>query len=246
MKIKTFFLFFALAICYSLLITSCKHDIINIDDDMMPIDTMLVDTMGNDVPCDPDIVYFETDILPLLNSSCAFSGCHDAASAEDGVVLETYETVIATADVEPFNLEDSEIYEVLVDDDIDERMPPSSTSPLDQNQIELIALWILQGAENLFCDPELEPCDTEAVSYSTTVEPIISLHCVGCHSGNPPAGGIDLSSYTGVKEVADLGSLVGTISWDAAFSNMPQNADQLPTCEIDQIKSWVEDGALNN
>ncbi len=261
MKIRTIFLLFIIASCYSLWIMSCKHDMIEIDDDLMPIDTMpvdtmpsdtmtmdttVVDTMGNDVPCDPDIVYFETDILPLLNSNCAFSGCHDAASAEDGVVLETYESVIATADVEPFNLEDSEIYEVLIDDDLGDRMPPSPTPPLDQDQIQLIALWILQGGENLFCNPDLEPCDSESVSYSTTVEPIVSLYCVGCHSGNPPSGGIDLSTYSGLKTVADAGRLVGAISWEDDYENMPRNGDQLPNCELDQIKAWVEEGALNN
>lgn len=256
MKIRTVILFISIAGMLSIWMMSCKHEAIVMDDDMMPIDTIPIDTMTIDtntvdttntsVPCDPDVVYFETDILPLLNSNCAFSGCHDAASAEDGVILESYESVIATADVEPFNLDDSEIYEVLVDDDIGDRMPPSPTAPLDQNQIQLIAVWILQGAENLVCDPSLEPCDTDDISFAAIVKPIIDLKCVGCHSGNPPSGGIDLSTYNGVKAIADNGSLTGSISWETAYENMPRNGDQLPDCEIDQIKSWVDAGALNN
>jgi len=133
------------------------------DDDMMPIDTMMVDTipvdtMPDGVPCDPQVIYFNQDVLPILNSNCAFSGCHDAASAEDGVILESYEDVIATADVEPFNLDDSEIYEVLVDDDLDDRMPPPPTAALSSDQIQIIAQWILQGGENLECDPALSDC----------------------------------------------------------------------------------------
>jgi uncharacterized membrane protein len=250
MKIKAAILLLLFG-AMNLWMTSCKHSPIAIDDDMMPIDTMpddtmTIDTSGNGVPCDPNVIYFETDILPLLQSNCAFSGCHDAASAEDGVVLISYETVMATGDVEPFDLSDSELYEVLVEGDIDKRMPPSPTPALNQDKIQLIAQWILQGAENLACDPDLEPCETDNVSFASFVKPILDLYCVGCHSGNPPSGGIDLSNYQGVKAVADNGSLIGAINWTAGFSKMPKNGDQLPDCEIDKIKSWVDAGALDN
>ncbi len=229
---------------------------IPIDDDMMPIDTMDIDTMPVDtmpvdtmpvaVPCDPQVIYFDQDVLPILNSNCAFSGCHDAASAEDGVILESYEDVIATADVEPFNLNDSEIYEVLVDSDLDERMPPAPTAALSSEQIQIIAQWILQGGENLECDPTLSECDSTDVSFSIIVQPIIASHCQGCHSGSVPSGGIDLVDYDGVKVVADDGKLIGAISWDSGFENMPQGGDQLSDCNISKIRSWVEDGAPNN
>ena len=138
-KIKYSFpvLIFGLVIWLSF--PSCKHEPIIEEVEMNPIDTtsnppdtmtvdtMTVDTTNMGVPCDPDVIYFDLDVLPLLLSNCAFSGCHDAASHQDGVILESYETVIQTADVEPFNLGDSEIYEVLVDTDLDEIMPPPPT-----------------------------------------------------------------------------------------------------------------------
>ena len=231
---------------------SCEHNmVIPVDDDMMPVDTMPIDTMPIDTtpvgePCDPQVIYFNQDVLPILNSNCAFSGCHDAASAEDGVILESYEDVINTADVEPFNLDDSEIYEVLVDDDIDERMPPAPTNPLSSEQIQIIAQWILQGGENLECDPTLSACDSTEVSFSNDIQPIIASHCQGCHSGATPSGGIDLSSYSGVKSVADNGTLIGAISWEQGFEQMPQGGDQLPDCEIAIVKGWIDEGALDN
>ena len=246
---RIFKIFFAIGlIVLSLQNWSCEHSpIIPMDDDMMPIDTMDVDTMPVDtmptgVPCDPQLIYFNQDVLPILNSNCAFSGCHDAASAEDGVVLESYEDVIATADVEPFNLDDSEIYEVLIDNDIDERMPPLPTSALSSEQIQIIAQWILQGGENLECDPSLSDCDSTDVSFSNIVQPIIASHCQGCHSGSVPSGGIDLADYNGVKTVADNGTLLGAISWESGFENMPQGGDQLSDCSIAKIKSWLDDG----
>ena len=37
--------------------------------------------------CNPDTVYFQNTILPLVVSSCATTGCHDQKSHKDGVVL---------------------------------------------------------------------------------------------------------------------------------------------------------------
>jgi hypothetical protein len=105
-------------------------------------------------PCHPDTVYFQRDILPLLNSSCAKAGCHDAASAMDGVILDNYASVMATADVRPGNPNGSDLYEVLVEDRPEKRMPPPPLDPLSSEQIAMIRKWILQGAKDLTCDDE--------------------------------------------------------------------------------------------
>jgi len=49
-----------------------------------------------------------------------------------------------------------------------------------------------------------------------------------------------------VKTIADNGTLIGTISWETGFENMPQGGDQLSDCNIAKIQSWVDDGAPNN
>lgn len=230
---------------------SCKHAPFVIEDDMIPmdttdnpIDTTIIDTLG--VPCDPDVVYFDLDILPILNSNCAFSGCHDAASAEDGVILESYESTMQTADIEPFDLDGSKLYEVIIETDEDKRMPQAPNEPLTTDQINLIAKWILQGAKDLECDPNAGVCDTENVSFSVFVKPVIQNNCEGCHSGNPPSGNIDLTNYQNIKVVADNGKLFGAISWQNGFENMPQGGNQLPQCTIDKIESWIDAGAPNN
>jgi uncharacterized membrane protein len=223
------------------------------EDDMMPIDTTGVDTTDNPVdttgmgtPCDSNTVYFSKQILPILQSNCAFSGCHDAASAQDGVILESYEQVIQTADVRPFDLNGSDLYEVITEDDEDKRMPPPPNARLTSGQIQLIAQWILQGAENLDCDENAGECDTENMSFSTNIQPVITNNCLGCHSGGAPSGGINLSSYSGVKAVADNGRLLGAIKREPGFSPMPQGGDQLSPCTIDQFTAWIMDGAPNN
>ena len=243
-----------LAFCF-VGILSCKHDpsFMLMDDDMMPNDTMMIDTTITNPPdtmatepCDPDIVYFDQEILPILISNCAFSGCHDDASAEDGVILTSYEKVIETADVEPFNLDDSEIYEVLVDDDEVERMPPAPTDRLSSDKINLIAKWILQGGKDLDCDPNASGCDTDNVSFSQIIQPVIQNTCEGCHSGPVPSGGIDLSDHTGIQSVALDGRLIGAVDWQPGFEQMPQGGAKLDDCFIDQLEAWIADGAPDN
>lgn len=227
---------------------ACKHDPFLANDDMMPIDTTdnPIDTTEVGDPCDPDKIYFDLQIQPILTSNCAFSGCHDAASAQNGVILTSYEQVIQTADVRAFDLEGSDLYEVITDSDPDDRMPPAPRSRLSNDQINLIATWILQGAEDLECDPDAGGCATENVSYSMTIAPILQNTCLGCHSGNPPSGGIDLTTHAGVRTVALNGRLVGAVSHDPAYSAMPQGGQKLSDCKIDQIRAWVDAGAPNN
>jgi hypothetical protein len=124
----------------ALLLIMCRHE------------PEFVNTNGK--PCDPDTVYFERDLLPLLLSSCAKAGCHDAATARDGVILDSYANVIATGDVKPGNPDGSDLYEVLVEDRPEKRMPPPPLPALSNDQIAMVRKWILQGAKNLTCDDE--------------------------------------------------------------------------------------------
>lgn len=131
---------------------ACKHDPFLEDDTFTPVDTTDVnpgDTTNMGTPCDPDVVYFDQQVLPILRSNCALSGCHDAATAQEEVILTSYENVMQTAEIVPFDLNESKLYEVITDDDPEDRMPPSPNTPLNSEQVQLIAKWILQGAKDL-------------------------------------------------------------------------------------------------
>lgn len=247
--------FFVISILLSTI--ACNHDTILEDDTFIPGDTTVVDpgdttvidpsdTTNNGTPCDPDVIYFSQQILPILRSNCAMSGCHDAITEEDGVNLTSYQKIIETADVRAFDLNGSDLYEVLTDDDVEDRMPPSPNIPLTSTQVQLIADWILQGAQDLECDPNPVGCDTENVSYAAFVKPVIQNNCQGCHSGGAPSGGVNLSTYEGIKGVANDGRLYKVTSWQPGSVRMPLNGNQLPACTIDKIKSWIDNGAPNN
>jgi len=192
--------------------------------------------------CDPDVIYFGKDVLPILQSNCALSGCHDANTAEDGFDFSTYEGTIKK-DFKPGDPEDSEMYEVLVEDDHDDIMPPPPMDPLSAEQIQIIYDWIIQGGEDLSCDPG--SCNTEDVTFSGVVLPIIENKCKGCHSGTAPQGNVLLTNYDQTKALVDDGSLMGTLNNTGGYAVMPP-AGKLPDCEIQQIEAWVNNGASNN
>lgn len=246
MNAKRFLIFMVFGVLMIGLIGSCKHEpFIPIAGGGNP------DTTGNGgggggggstKPCDPDSVYFVNDILPILASNCAMSGCHDAITAEDDIILTNYANVISSDVIDPFDLNGSEMYEVITETDPDKIMPPPPNSPLTAMQISMIATWINQGAKNNYCDG----CDTTNITYSLTIEPIINNSCKGCHSGATPSGNLHLENYFDVSTVALNGKLVGAINGTTGYVSMPYNSNPLPDCEIDKIELWVNQGAPNN
>jgi mono/diheme cytochrome c family protein len=204
------------------------------------------DTTATGDVCSPDTVYFAQDVLPLLISNCALSGCHDDQSAQDGVVLTSYASVMSTADVRPNRPGNSDLYEVLVEDDADKRMPPPPRDPLSTEQIAMIATWINQGAQDLSCDPFAGGCDTVNVTYSGTIRAILDQRCMGCHNDQGASGGVILETHAEVSALALDGTLYGALSWTSGYTSMPPSGSQLPQCQLDQIKAWVDAGAPNN
>lgn len=235
-------------------VSSCQHEpfednmVIDTTGNGNPMDTTdtLGDTTTTGEPCNPDIIYFNQQVLPILASNCALSGCHDAITRQDGVELTSYERVMQTADVRPGDLDGSDLYEVITEQDSDDVMPPPPNARLSPDQIQLIADWIIQGAQNLDCDANAGECNTENISYSADVRPVIQNHCQGCHSGAAPSAGIDLSAYNGVQTLAADGRLYGVIVPLAGYVPMPYNGTPLNDCVVDQIKSWIDAGAPEN
>lgn len=201
-------------------------------------------TGGGNSNCSPDSVYFQQQVLPILVSNCAVSGCHDAITRQDGVQLTDYNNIINTGDVRPGNPGSSEIWEKINDNDPSDRMPPPPRSPLSQQQKDIVRKWIEQGAKNNSC--QSAACDSSNVTYNSTIRNIVGNKCGGCHSATAPSGGINLTTHGGVKAKVDDGRLWGAINHLAGFSPMPKNAPKLSDCEIRQFGKWIAAGAPNN
>ena len=221
---------------------TCKHEpfpgpeIINEE-----INTDTVEFIFNTTSCDENTIYFNNQILPIFISNCAISGCHDAVSAEEGVILTNYTNIMQK--IEPGNPNDSEYYGILLETDPEKLMPRTpgteNGNSLPQDQINLIRDWILQGAKNNYCDA----CDTTEYFFANAIKPIFQLNCatsVGCHAQGSPNGAF--TTYDLIMQRVNNGLIEKRV---IAYKNMPPAAP-LTDCDMFLIKKWIDNGAFNN
>lgn len=186
-------------------------------------------------------ICFETDVLPIFQSNCAKGGCHDAASHEEGYTLTSYATIMSKGIV-PGNPAASKIFEAITISK-GEKFMPQGAPALTEQQLTTIRQWITAGAvEGGYCSG---PCDSVNVSYTTTIAPIISNYCLGCHNSASVPGG-SLATYTTVKEAALTGRLMGDIMHSAGYNPMPRGGAMLDECKLAQFRRWVAIGAPEN
>ncbi|MBL0145330.1 MAG: hypothetical protein IPP48_05830 [Chitinophagaceae bacterium] len=219
-------------IALAIFIANCKHENVSIPIDPTP----------QPGPVPNGGVCFETEILPLFQSNCAKSGCHDAATHTEDLVLDSYANIIRKKIV-PGNANASDLYEVLFKTGSN-KMPPPPNPDLTAAQKALIGKWINEGAKNTVnCGTS---CDSTQFKYSANISLIMSTYCTGCHGGTAPSANINLSTYNGVQQQALNGKLIGAITQAAGYSPMPKSASKLSDCKITQVKKWILAGALNN
>lgn len=193
--------------------------------------------------CNPDSVYFENDILPLLTSNCGVPGCHDAATQTEGINVTSYAALMASDIVRAGNPGNSDLIEVINETNPGKRMPQPPRPALTPEQIQKLTKWVQQGAKNNKCN---SGCDTTKFTFSAGVKPIIDLRCKGCHGPTAPSAGISLDTYSGVKAQVDNGKLLPVITHAPGAKQMPQGTAKMPDCEITIIQKWVNAGAANN
>lgn len=222
----------------SLVYVGCKHELPELPPVVTPPPSGGSGGTSTVATCSPDSVYFLNTISPLVISNCAMSGCHDAISHKDGLNLTNYAGIMSL--VKAGNPTGSKLVSITSTTGSDV-MPPAPRARLTTAQIDLIKKWISQGAKNNNCNA----CDTTAYTYSAVVKVIMQNKCVGCHSTTSASAGIDLSTYAGVKVVADNGRLMGSIKQLTGYSAMPIGG-KLSDCEITQVQKWVNAGKLNN
>jgi len=239
MKNRSFLTAVTSSLALLLLVQGCKHE-----PPEAPLDPGIGG--GDDpwveepTPCDPNTIYFQQQVLPILISNCAVPGCHNtAANDNDEIQITSYETLMGSGIVQ-----DGDLWEAVNDNDPDKIMPRPPQSPLTAEQIALIAQWIQQGAQNNSCESAV--CDTLNVTYAGTIRPMVQQRCQGCHSGATPQGGLDFSTWGNLNLVATDGRLAGAIQHQATFTAMPPSGPMLSDCRIAQFLEWIDQGAPNN
>jgi len=82
------------------------------------------------------------------------------------------------------------------------------------------------------------------MSFKNDIQPILNTNCIGCHNSDY-SGDVKLYDYENVIKVAKEPRFVGVISYDPNYKGMPTSG-KMSDCNINKIKSWVSQGALNN
>ena len=255
MRIKK--LFIVASGIISIVLFACKHDI-----PQQPVTTSGGTSTGSGGGTGSTPVCFESEILPLFQSYCAKSNCHDQGSHQDGYVLDSYDNLFKkegrfnSGNIKPGDPLASKLYKVFFETG-NEKMPPPGNADMDDNQKNLIARWITEGAKlttncRSTCDSTITP-----VSFKNHIQPILQNNCTGCHSGTAPAGGIDLTTYLKVKLITTNGvnsQLYGVIAHLPGYRPMPKIFDanepdktkKLSLCEIALVRKWLVAGAQDN
>jgi len=184
-------------------------------------------------------ICFERDILPIFNSKCASSGCHDANSSAEGYVLDSYKHITSSG-ISKGHPSSSKLYNIIIDGE----MPPRRSPKLTTNEINLIRDWIADGAKNgINC---ASVCDSAKFTFAAVISPMMNKYCVGCHSSGNPSGNVDLSNYVGVKNsITQNQGLLMSLNQNGYYP-MPKGGNKLSACEINQVKNWINAGAPNN
>jgi hypothetical protein len=102
-----------------------------------------------DEPVIPDtpVIEFSDDILPILVGNCGASGCHGSYNPQQ-FLLASYSDVITHGEVKAKDAKASLLYQVITTSIEARKMPRKPYPDLTEKQIELIYLWIMQGAKN--------------------------------------------------------------------------------------------------
>lgn len=178
---------------------------------------------------------FRTQILPIFISNCTL-GCHNPVNLMRGFDFTTYQGIMPI--VVPGDTAGSVLY-----------YRTNHFITLTQADRTLLAQWILAGAPNSQCEPDMSSCDTENISYASYIQPTISTYCLGCHSykwAGEYCDSLDFTDYPTVASVAQSGLLMDVIQHKYPLPSMPYYGPQLDECTIAKIAAWVKNGAPNN
>lgn len=240
---KNKFLFFLSALGMIIFLWQCKH---------LPTEEVLPSSPNHSAPNPPyvpppDTVCFSSDILPLVISTCAKPGCHDATTQLKGYNFTNYNNIKSYLNNKsPFNSSEG-LYRLISGASVSKIAEmhvvfPSSASlvPLnDSASLAKINKWLNQGSINSVCTS----CDTVNVKFNTHIKPLVQSNCAGCHTYT---SGTLLTNYAQIKTSVDNGKLYNVITHTTGFQAMPQGGSKLSDCKIRMLKIWIDSGAPNN
>lgn len=202
------------------------------------------------------------DVSALLTERC--TACHSGEFAPLGLSLDSHGGVLGGSDngpvVVPGDVAASELSR-RIRGLSQPQMPLDGPPFLESAEIAMIETWIAAGAPlDGVSVPDAEPpADDGAVTFSD-IDAILKQRCIVCHSDNsrlsaPPEGlrltNIDMVLLGGDRVVVVPGNPDASELWrrveGIAAPRMPFDGPPwLTEAEIDLIRIWIEEGAVDD
>jgi cytochrome c5 len=232
---ETVFINFLLgAILFS--IPSCTHDPVGIEN--------------------LDTICFDTQVLPILQSSCGKPGCHDGSS-EGGFDASNYGTILQS--VTPGDPRGSSLYQIITRINGDNMMPPEG--PLTLTQRTIIEVWIAQGAHNVICVNDTShggggTGGNDSICFVQKILPLFISNCAmaSCHDGLSQGAEDNLyalNTYATIRAHVTPYNAAGSAVYRAVNGQAeefmpPPPKSPLTAAQKELMKKWINDGALNS
>ena len=98
------------------------------------------------------------------------------------------------------------------------------------------------------CVYDENECSVADVSYATNIQPLLDANCSGCHFGETPSAGLDLSDYEQVSDSINILKILERTQLELSDDDImpPSPNPPLNDCQILLFQNWVDQGALNN
>lgn len=201
----------------------------------------------------PSYTYVQTQVFQPYCISCH----SNAGGNPHGVNLETFENTVQ-------NLSDVET-EALTN----QTMPPSG--PLPSLAQQILREWIAGGApENGVVDPDPSPGPSPGPTpspypatsppptasptpppsiqptYSSLAQNIFTPKCVACHSAGGSEASKPLDSYSAIMKYVTAGNPTGSAIYQKISSGKMPPSGPLSSGDIQEVETWIQNGAQNN
>ncbi len=173
-------------------------------------------------------VLYARDVQPILKAHCV--SCHDGKNTGGGLRLDTPEGVLKSVKKGDFLLR--------VHGEGGKPRMPLNFPALPAEKVKTLEAWIAQGAKT----------DPPKALFARDVQPILKAHCVSCHAGASPAGGLNLGEPKSTMAAVVKGNpaaseLVKRIEGHDGKPRMPKGFAPLSPAQIQKVKDWIAEGA---
>lgn len=209
-------------------------------------------------------VSFTKDVAPILTQHCG--RCHGATgNARGGLRVASVADIRKGggkgASVAPGNPQGSLLLQRIVSG----QMPPGNATKLNATEVATLSKWVAEGAKDDANDPAVQPkpgamdnvvipmaTGKETVSFTRDIAPFMVNLCAGCHSGNDPSGGLELTSVRTLMKGGGSGRVIipGNLEGSRLFRlvgglenpRMPQGQARITRKNYDDLKQWFLEG----